>query len=47
MLSKGDETTWNKMLDRYMDETNAQEKAKLLKGLAWIDQPWMIRQFLR
>ena len=47
MLSKGDEATWNTMLQRYMDETNAQEKTKLLKGLAWINQPWMIRQFLR
>jgi len=47
MLSKGDEATWNTMLQRYTDETNAQEKTKLLKGLAWINQPWMIRQFLR
>jgi len=47
MYSKGDETTWNTMLQRYMEETNAQEKTKLLKGLAWINQPWMIRQFIR
>ena len=47
MLSKGDEETWNTMLDRYIGETNAQEKSKLLKGLAWIDQPWIIKQFLR
>lgn len=47
MLSKGDETTWDTMLQRYISESNAQEKAKLLRGLAWIDQPWIIRQFLR
>ena len=47
MLSKGDEETWNIMLQRYMDETNAQEKVKLLKGLAWIDQPWVLMQFIR
>lgn len=47
MLSKGDESTWNVMLQRYMSETNAQEKIKLLKGLAWIDQPWILRQFIR
>ena len=35
------------MLDRYMGETNAQEKSKLLKGLAWINEPWVIKQFLR
>lgn len=47
MLSKGDENTWDTMLQRYISESNAQEKAKLLRGLAWIDQPWVIRQFLR
>ena len=36
MLSKGDESTWNTMLQRYMTESNAQEKTKLLKGLAWL-----------
>ena len=46
MLSKGDENTWNTMLERYISESNAQEKSKLLRGLAWIDQPWVIRQFL-
>jgi glutamyl aminopeptidase len=47
MLSKGDEETWYIMLDRYKSEQNAQEKSKLLKGLAWIDQPWVLNQFLR
>ena len=39
MLHKGDEDTWSTMLKRYQAETNAQEKSKLLRGLAWIDQP--------
>ena len=47
MLYKGDEETWNTMLERYQSETNAQEKTKLLRGLAWIDQPWIINRFLR
>ena len=47
MLYKGDEETWNTMLQRYQSETNAQEKSKLLRGLAWIDQPWIINRFLR
>lgn len=47
MQSKGDEHSWNIMLDRYMKEENAQEKRKLLKGLAWIDQPWILKQLLR
>jgi hypothetical protein len=33
MLEKGDEASWNVMLDRYMNEQNAQEKRKLLSGL--------------
>ena len=47
MLYKGDEETWNTMLERYQSETNAQEKTKLLRSLAWIDQPWIINRFLR
>ena len=42
MLHKGDEETWKTMLKRYQSETNAQEKSKLLQGLAWIDQPWIL-----
>ena len=33
MIEKGDETTWNVMLDRFVNEQNAQEKKKLLAGL--------------
>ena len=46
MLHKGDEDTWSTMLKRYQAETNAQEKSKLLRGLAWIDQPWIVHRFL-
>ena len=44
--SKGDDKTWNILLERFMAETNAQEKKKMLKGLAWANQPWILRQFL-
>ncbi len=47
MQSKGDDQTWNILLERYMAESNAQEKKKMLKGLAWTDQPWILNQFLR
>lgn len=47
MLHKGDEETWKTMLKRYQSETNAQEKSKLLQGLAWIDQPWILERFIR
>ena len=33
MQEKGDEESWNVMLDRFMNEQNAQEKRKLLSGL--------------
>ena len=33
MQEKGDEASWNVMLNRFMNEQNAQEKRKLLSGL--------------
>ena len=33
MQEKGDEESWNVMLNRFMNEQNAQEKRKLLSGL--------------
>ena len=33
MQEKGDEAAWNVMLNRFMNEQNAQEKRKLLSGL--------------
>jgi hypothetical protein len=36
MLSKGDETSWTIMFDRFRSEENAQEKNKLLYGLGKI-----------
>ena len=33
MARSGNFEVWNWMLDKYRDETNAQEKTKLMKGL--------------
>jgi len=46
MQEKGDEASWNVMLNRFMNEQNAQEKRKLLSGLAYIRKPWILKQFL-
>ena len=47
MISKGDAASWNIMLERYINEENAQEKKKLLYGLAFIGEPWILKQFIR
>lgn len=46
MASEGDPDTWEHMFRRYLAETNAQEKRKLLYGLAQIREPWVLRRFL-
>ena len=46
MKAVGDEDLWNWMLDRYVNESNAQEKAKLLRGLASVSEPWLISYLL-
>ena len=43
-MAGGDQETWDWLFDRYRNESNAQEKAKLLRGLASIDSPWLLRQ---
>ena len=39
----GDQETWDWLFERYRNETNAQEKAKLLRGLTSVDSPWLLR----
>ena len=46
MLSVGGASTWDLMLERYLKETNAQEKRKLLYGLAQIREPWVLHRFV-
>ena len=42
----GDQETWEWLFERYRNEANAQEKAKLLRGLASIEIPWLLRYIL-
>ena len=43
MKSAGDQETWEWLFERYRNETNAQEKTKLLRGLTSIEVPWLLR----
>ena len=39
----GDLETWEWLFERYQNETNAQEKLKLLRGLTAVEVPWLLR----
>ena len=47
MQSRGDASSWNVMLERYKTETNAQEKRKLLVGLASSNKAWILNHFVK
>ena len=47
MKSVGDQELWKWMLDKYMTESNAQEKLKLLRGLTAISEPWILSYLLQ
>lgn len=40
----GDATVWNAMWDRYTTENDPNEAIKLLYGLAFAKEPWLIHQ---
>ena len=42
-----DMAVWDRMLDKYLTETNAQEKLKLLRGLASVKDPWMLYRLVQ
>jgi len=46
MAASGDPDTWEILLQRYLAEKNAQEKRKLLYGLAQIKEPWVLHRFI-
>ena len=41
-----DPDSWETMFQRYLEESNAQEKRKLLYGLAAIKEPWVLQRFI-
>ena len=41
-----DKAVWDRMLEKYVSETNAQEKSKLLRGLASVKDPWLIYRLI-
>jgi len=46
MAARGSPETWEIMFKRYLDESNAQEKRKLLYGLAQIKEQWILHRFI-
>ena len=47
MIAAGTPAVWETMLERYLAETNAQEKRKLLYGLAQVREPWVLHRFVQ
>ena len=47
MESTNETASWETMFQRYVEETNAQEKRKLLYGLASIKEPWVLQRFIK
>jgi hypothetical protein len=44
MRLAGSEKDWNTMWNLYLNETDAQERTKLLHGLAHSSQPWILQR---
>nr|CAD7440857.1 unnamed protein product [Timema bartmani] len=47
MYAMGDETAWDKMWNLFLKEEDAQEKRKLMIGLASAPQPWLINRYIQ
>jgi hypothetical protein len=44
MRLAGSEKEWNIMWNLYLNETDAQERIKLLHGLAYSSEPWILQR---
>ncbi|XP_066993050.2 glutamyl aminopeptidase isoform X2 [Anabrus simplex] len=47
MKMNGNEETWDTMWSLYLNEGDAQEKTKLLSGLASVQEPWLLQRFIQ
>lgn len=47
MKRVGSPEVWEVLLERYLAETNAQQKRKLLYGLAQAREPWVLHRFIQ
>nr|CAD7604667.1 unnamed protein product [Timema genevievae] len=47
MYAMGDEAAWDKMWNLFLKEEDAQEKRKLMIGLASTSQPWLINRYIQ
>lgn len=46
MSHVGEESEWNIMLQRFVDESNAVEKIKLMNGLAGVRSSWILKKYI-
>lgn len=46
MKSVGDEKTWDQVWELFINEQDAQEKAKLMEALAAINSPWILQRLV-
>lgn len=46
MYAQGNEARWYQMWALYIAEPDAQEKAKLMSGLAAVQVPWLLQRFI-
>lgn len=46
MYSKGNEARWFQMWELFRTEPDAQEKTKLMSGLAGVQVPWILQRFI-
>nr|CAD7266750.1 unnamed protein product [Timema shepardi] len=46
MFSTSGEDIWDKMWQMYVNETDAQERTKLLYGLASVPEPWLLHRYI-
>lgn len=47
MANVGNEAKWNQMWTIYKQETDAQEKAKLMYGLSGVQVPWILSKLIK
>ncbi|GFG31124.1 hypothetical protein Cfor_00773 [Coptotermes formosanus] len=47
MRLAGSEREWNVMWNLYLDEPDAQERMKLLQGLAQSSEPWILQRYIQ
>lgn len=46
MFNSGSEQIWKIVWDRFVEETDAQEKSRLMYGLSAVQVPWLLQRYI-